>query len=178
VSPGQFNGVSGMRTGGQRGLCVKMTGIRQRRITWARRQEQIERLMRARLSAWTAAHKASPEYRCRRPTYLRWGRQGLRLDGQIGIMRLVQPTVEFVPRAMTIPETTKKPLSVFGPPPAGGNASLNGSFMAMRREAQWARQVARQTGTDLIVVRDGKVVRVPVTEQTSSWAGGADGAND
>ena len=69
---------------------------------------------------------------------------------------------------MTNTEQANKPLSVFTAPPAGVNASLMGSFMAMRRAAQRARQVAQQTGTDLIVVREGKVVRVSPPERATS----------
>ena len=43
---------------------------------------------------------------------------------------------------------------------ASTNADIQGSWAAMRRAAQRARQVAQQTGTDLIVVRAGQVVRV------------------
>ncbi|OGB01012.1 MAG: hypothetical protein A3E79_05720 [Burkholderiales bacterium RIFCSPHIGHO2_12_FULL_61_11] len=37
---------------------------------------------------------------------------------------------------------------------------VNGALNALRRAAVRARQVAQQTGTDLIVVRAGQVVRV------------------
>lgn len=36
------------------------------------------------------------------------------------------------------------------------------SFQAMRRAAQRARELAAQTGTDLIVQRNAKIERVPV----------------
>lgn len=36
------------------------------------------------------------------------------------------------------------------------------SFQAMRRAAQRARELAAQTGTDLIVQRNAKMERVPV----------------
>lgn len=42
-----------------------------------------------------------------------------------------------------------------------------GSLHALRRAAIRARQVAQQTGTDLIVVRSGKVVRVSPQQQTT-----------
>jgi hypothetical protein len=38
----------------------------------------------------------------------------------------------------------------------------------MRRAAQRAREIARQTGTDLILVRDGKVVHVKPSEEPSA----------
>ena len=43
----------------------------------------------------------------------------------------------------------------------GADTDLKGSLAAIRRAALKARQLAEQTGTDLIVVRSGKVVRVP-----------------
>lgn len=42
---------------------------------------------------------------------------------------------------------------------------------ALRRVALEARRIAQQTGTDLIVMRDGKVVRVP-PEQVGRHRGG------
>ena len=53
-----------------------------------------------------------------------------------------------------------------GPVPSGGpdrsetDADFEGSLAAMRRAALRARQVALQTGTDLILVRAGQLVRV------------------
>jgi hypothetical protein len=69
---------------------------------------------------------------------------------------------------MTNPNKVNEPLAAYGSPPIGADAALKGSLMAMRRAAQRARQVAQQTGTDLIVVRAGKVVRVPQPAQTPS----------
>ena len=69
---------------------------------------------------------------------------------------------------MTTPKKMSEPLPVYGTPPAGMEADLKGSFTAMRRAAQRARLVAQQTGTDLIVWRGGKVVRVRPPEKTSS----------
>jgi predicted ABC-type ATPase len=43
---------------------------------------------------------------------------------------------------------------------AGADADLKGSLAAIRRAANRARQVAQQTGTDLIVMRGGQVTRV------------------
>ncbi len=45
--------------------------------------------------------------------------------------------------------------------PADADASLKGSFAALLRAAESARRLAEQTGTDLIVMRDGKIVRIP-----------------
>ncbi len=38
---------------------------------------------------------------------------------------------------------------------------LRASVAAMQRAAELARKTAIQTGTDLIVVRDGKLTRIP-----------------
>lgn len=68
---------------------------------------------------------------------------------------------------MTSPKKMNEPLPVYGPPPVGMEADLKGSFTAMRRAVQRARQVAQQTGTDLIVLRAGKVVRVRPSKKSS-----------
>ena len=44
--------------------------------------------------------------------------------------------------------------------PADADPFLRGSMDALRRAGQRARELARQTGTDLIVMRDGRIVRV------------------
>jgi hypothetical protein len=41
---------------------------------------------------------------------------------------------------------------------------LRASVAAMQRAAELARKTAIQTGTDLIVVRDGKLTRIPPHE--------------
>ena len=61
---------------------------------------------------------------------------------------------------MTTPKTVNEPAAASGPLPASANADIKGSWAAIRRAAQRARQLAQQTGTDLIVVRAGQVVRV------------------
>lgn len=61
---------------------------------------------------------------------------------------------------MTLPKDVNEPQPAYGEVPAGADADLKGSLAAIRRAAQRARQVAQQTGTDLIVVRGGRVVRV------------------
>ena len=40
------------------------------------------------------------------------------------------------------------------------DAELQGSLAALRRAAQRAREIARQTGTYLVVVREGRLMRV------------------
>lgn len=41
------------------------------------------------------------------------------------------------------------------------NPDLPASVAAMQRAAQMARQIAIQTNTNLIIVKDGKIVRIP-----------------
>ncbi len=48
----------------------------------------------------------------------------------------------------------------YGIPPTTMDADLRGSFAAIQRAALQARRLAVQTGTDLIVFRDGQLVRV------------------
>jgi hypothetical protein len=59
-----------------------------------------------------------------------------------------------------------EPVPNYGQPPPGADVDLKGSFQAMRRAAQRARQLAEQTGTDLIVARSGQVVRVSPQKKT------------
>ena len=44
------------------------------------------------------------------------------------------------------------------------NRDLRGSMAAMRRAAALARKTAIQTDTGIVVVRDGKPVRIPAAE--------------
>ena len=44
------------------------------------------------------------------------------------------------------------------------NPDQRGSLAAMRRAAEMARKTAIQTGTGIVVSRDGKPVRIPATE--------------
>ena len=44
------------------------------------------------------------------------------------------------------------------------NPDLRGSMAAMRRAATLARKTAIQTDTGIVVVRDGKPVRIPAAE--------------
>jgi hypothetical protein len=61
---------------------------------------------------------------------------------------------------MTSPKDVKEPQPAYGELPANADADLKGSLTAIRRAAQRARKVAQETGTDLIVVRGGRVVRI------------------
>lgn len=67
---------------------------------------------------------------------------------------------------MTISQQANQPVTHDGQLPPGADADLRGSLLAIRRAALRARQVAQQTGTDLIVVRSGQVVRVPPQQKT------------
>ena len=62
---------------------------------------------------------------------------------------------------MTAPKHVNEPTPAYGEIPTPPDADIEGSFKALRRAAVRARQIAEQTGTDLIVVRAGQVVRVP-----------------
>lgn len=61
---------------------------------------------------------------------------------------------------MTNPHHVNEPTPAYGHGPMGTNADFKGAQAAIHRAAQRARQVAQQTGTDLIVIRAGQVVRI------------------
>ena len=44
------------------------------------------------------------------------------------------------------------------------NPDLRNSLAAMRRAAEMARSIAIQTNTEIVMVRDGKVVRITAEE--------------
>jgi hypothetical protein len=44
------------------------------------------------------------------------------------------------------------------------NPDLRGSLAAMRRAAEMARRTAIRTDTEIVVVKDGKPVRIPADE--------------
>ena len=44
------------------------------------------------------------------------------------------------------------------------NPDLPASFTALRRAAAMARQIAMQTDTAIVVVKDGKPVRIPAAQ--------------
>ena len=69
---------------------------------------------------------------------------------------------------MTKLKSGSKPVLVKSEVPAELPASIHGALSALRRAALRAREVAQQTGTDLIVVRSGQVVRV------SPWLRGSE----
>ncbi|MCM3565054.1 hypothetical protein [Hydrogenophaga intermedia] len=69
---------------------------------------------------------------------------------------------------MTTPKKVNEPAADYRVLPASANADIKGSLLAMRRAAQRARLVAQQTGTDLIVVRAGQVVRVQPQKKDSA----------
>lgn len=69
---------------------------------------------------------------------------------------------------MTTPKQVNEPMPAFGEIPHRMDADIEGSLKALRRAAIRARLVAQQTGTDLIVVRSGKVVRVPQPQKPTA----------
>ena len=68
---------------------------------------------------------------------------------------------------MTTPKHVNESTPTYGEKPSPPDADIEGSLKALRRAAVRARQIAEQTGTDLIVVRSGQLVRVPPKEKTS-----------
>ncbi len=68
---------------------------------------------------------------------------------------------------MTTSQQADQPVTSDGQLPPGADADLKGSLLAIRRAALRARQLAEQTGTDLIVVRSGQVVRVSPQAKTT-----------
>lgn len=67
---------------------------------------------------------------------------------------------------MTSRQDAKEPQPSSGELLADVSPLLKGSLAALRRAAQRARKVAQQTGTDLVVVRDGKVIRVSPEQES------------
>jgi hypothetical protein len=61
---------------------------------------------------------------------------------------------------MTSQRDLNEPQPPYGDWPVGTDPYLQGSLDALRRAALRAREVARQTGTEVIVMRDGRIVRV------------------
>ena len=68
---------------------------------------------------------------------------------------------------MTTSRQSDQPVASDGQLPPGADADVKGSLLAIRRAALRARQLAEQTGTDLIVVRSGQVVRVSPQAKTT-----------
>ena len=68
---------------------------------------------------------------------------------------------------MTTSKQANEPVTGDDQLPPDADADLRGSLAALRRAALRARQIAEQTGTDLIVVRAGQVVRVPPKQKTT-----------
>jgi predicted ABC-type ATPase len=64
----------------------------------------------------------------------------------------------FVP--MPSGKSVNEPTAPYGGFPPDADPDLRGSYHAMIRAAERARELARQAGTDLIQVKDGRVVRV------------------
>ncbi len=64
-----------------------------------------------------------------------------------------------------------EPQPSYGDAQADADAVIAGSLAALRRAAQRARELAEQTGTDLIVMRDGQLTRVTPRKKPDSSAG-------
>ena len=62
--------------------------------------------------------------------------------------------------AMKSPHQVREQAATYDSLPADADEFLKGSFAALCRAAQRAREVAKQTGTDLILFQDGQVVRL------------------
>ena len=73
-------------------------------------------------------------------------------------------------KPMISPKDVKEPQPAYSELPADSLPILKGSLAALRRAAQRARQVALQTGTDLIIVRDGRIVHVNPAEEVPSMS--------
>ena len=69
---------------------------------------------------------------------------------------------------MTTQNHVNEPTPAYGDVLPGASEEMRGSMKAIQRAAMRARQVAQQTGTDLIVVRAGQVVRVPPQPKVAS----------
>jgi predicted ABC-type ATPase len=68
--------------------------------------------------------------------------------------------IDWSGKTMTTSHQVKEPMPAYEPGAKDTHADFKGAHAAIRRAAQRARLVAQQTGTDLIVVRAGQVVRV------------------
>ena len=66
---------------------------------------------------------------------------------------------------MTTSHLVSEPPATYGPLPSNAHPDIRGSLQAIRRAAQRARQLAQQTGTDLIVMRAGQVVRISASQK-------------
>jgi hypothetical protein len=72
---------------------------------------------------------------------------------------------------MTTQKPVNEPAPNYGETLPGASDEVRGSMKAIQRAAIRARQVAQQTGTDLIVVRAGLVVRVPPQPKAAGGPG-------
>ena len=69
---------------------------------------------------------------------------------------------------MNLPSHLNEHQPAYGELPTGIGINLQGSLAALRRAALQAQQVAQQTGTDLIVQRDGQMVRIKPKQSGAS----------
>lgn len=75
--------------------------------------------------------------------------------------------VDWSGKAMIKPGDVNEPQPTYGELRANTDADIGGSLAAIRRAAQRARQLAEQTGTDLVVVRGGRVTRVSPQQKSN-----------
>jgi hypothetical protein len=61
---------------------------------------------------------------------------------------------------MSASRSLNEPCATYAGLPLDADSDLKGAHRAMLRAAARANEIARQTGTDLIRVKDGHVVRV------------------
>lgn len=78
--------------------------------------------------------------------------------------------IDWSGKAMMKSGDVNEPQPSYGGVPANADADIEGSLAAMRRAAQRARQLAEQTGTDLIVLRGGRVTRVSPQKKSNTGA--------
>jgi len=69
---------------------------------------------------------------------------------------------------MTTPKHVNEPVPAYGKISTRPDADIEGSLKALQRAAVRARKVAQETGTDLIVMRSGQVVRASPQQKTTS----------
>jgi type VI protein secretion system component VasK len=67
--------------------------------------------------------------------------------------------IDWSGKPLTPPDDLNEPQRPYGDLRADAE-DIQGSLAALRRAAARARQLAQQTGTDLIVVRDGRLMRI------------------
>jgi hypothetical protein len=65
---------------------------------------------------------------------------------------------------MTDPKAVNEPAPQYQGGKVAGSEYFDGALAAMRRAALRARGVAQLSGTDLVIVQDGRIVHIPASE--------------